>query len=276
MALTLAALAACGGATDTSPAADTAAAPQAESQPEPTPGPGPPEAATAPQAPAAVQESADSAPATGEGGQSIVLGSAAAATTGDPGQWRFKQGDAYTLLATAQGTSSSPDKIEVAEVFWYGCPHCYDLDPLLRNWVKTLAPDVNFVRIPVMWNPTNQIHARLFYTAQALNKLADMHDVIFREMHANKKMLTSEEEIQALFERFGVSAADFQKTFRSFAVEGQLRRAKDLTERYQVRGVPMMVVNGKYTTGTGLPGVKTFEDMLAVVSELVERERQRL
>jgi protein dithiol oxidoreductase (disulfide-forming) len=272
LALAAAVLAACGGPAETNTAPE-AAAPPAQSQAESSPAPAPVAAEPAPAtpAPAVVQESADSA--AGEGGQSLVLATAAAAPA-TPTEWRFKPGQDYVVLASAQGTSSSPDKIEIAEVFWYGCPHCYNLEPQIRNWEKKLAPDVSFVRLPVMWNPTNQIHARLFYTAQALNKLSDMNEAIFREIHVNKKMLADEAEIQAFFERFGVGAADFQKTFRSFAVEGQLRRAKELTQRYQVRSVPQMVVNGKYTTDA--PGVKSFDDMLAVVSELVERERQRL
>jgi thiol:disulfide interchange protein DsbA len=86
-------------------------------------------------------------------------------------------------------------------------------------------------------------------------------------------MLTKEADIEAFFGKFGVSAADFQKTFRSFAVEGQLKRARDLTDRYQVRSVPVLIVNGKFSTEA--PGVKNFEEMLAVANELIERERRR-
>jgi thiol:disulfide interchange protein DsbA len=210
-----------------------------------------------------VQEST----ATG-GGEQIHLASA-----GDPGMLaRFREGQDFKVLTAAQGTSSSPGKIEVTEVFWYGCPHCYQFDPLLHDWVKKLPADVSFVQLPVMWNPTNQMHARLFYTAQALGKLEEMHTAIFREIHLNGKTLTTEDEIQSFFGKFGVSAGDFQKTFRSFAVEGQLKRARDLTQRYQIRSVPVMVVNGKFSSDA--PGIKNFEDMLAVVSDLVERERQ--
>jgi thiol:disulfide interchange protein DsbA len=274
LALVVVAIAGCGGPTETNTTADTNA--PAPAQPDRTPAPNatptPPEPAAPaqPPAPAAVQESSDNA--ASEGSSGLVL--ANAATTTAPTEWRFKAGQDYLVLASAQGTSSSPDKIEVAEIFWYGCPHCYNLEPIVGNWQKKLPADVSFVRIPVMWNPTHQIHARLFYTAQSLNKLEEIHEAVFREMHVNKKMLADEAEIQAFFERFGVSSADFQKTFRSFAVEGQLRRAKELTQRYQMRSVPQMVVNGKYTTDA--PGVKNFDTMLAVVGELVERERQRL
>jgi thiol:disulfide interchange protein DsbA len=125
-----------------------------------------------------------------------------------------------------------------------------------------------------MWNPTNQIHARMFYTAEALGKLDEMHEAIFREIHINNQSLTTEASIQALFLNFGVSAEEFKNTFRSFAIESKLKRAKNLTQRYRIQSVPIIVTNGKYLT-TG-PEVKNFEDMLAVTEELIEREQQEL
>lgn len=272
----VAVLAACGSPSGNSNDATQSAPPAPAAQPAeeapasvpeqaaPPPAPAP---AEAPAAIASVQESTTST----SGGEQIRL--ASAATPAAQTNWRFKEGRDFKVLTAAQGTTGAPDKIEVAEAFWYGCSHCYQFDPLVNDWAKKLPADVSFVRLPVMWNPTNQIHARLYYTAQALGKLEEMHTAIFREIHVNNKTLTTEEEIQSFFAKFGVSAADFQKTFRSFAVEGQLKRAKDLTERYQVRSVPLMIVNGKFNSDA--PGVKSFEDMLAVVGELIERERQR-
>lgn len=219
-------------------------------------------------APAGVQESTGGEAA--DGGEQLKLASAAPASAP---AWRFQEGQDFKVLTAAQGTTSSPDKIEVAEAFWYGCPHCYQFDPLVSDWAAKLPADVSFVRLPVMWNPTNQIHARVYYTALALGKTEEMHAAIFRELHVNGQELTKESDIETFFGKFGVSAADFQKTFRSFAVEGQLKRARELTERYQVRSVPIVIVNGKYTTEA--PGVKNFRDIIAVSNELIERERQR-
>lgn len=224
-------------------------------------------AATKPAAAAAAKEVQEST-ATG-GGEQIRLASA-----GDPGMLaRFREGQDFKVLTAAQGTTGSPDKIEVAEVFWYGCPHCYQFDPILHDWTKKLPADVSFVKLPVMWNPVNQLHARLFYTAQALGKLEEMHAAIFREIHVNGKTLGTEDEIRSFFGKFGVSSEDFRKTFRSFAVEGQLKRAEDLTQRYQIRSVPVLVVNGKFSSDA--PGIKSFQDMLGVVDYLIEREQQQ-
>jgi thiol:disulfide interchange protein DsbA len=189
-------------------------------------------------------------------------------------EWQYSEGSHFEGLTTAQGTSSPPDKIEIAEVFWYGCPHCFSFDPYLANWEKSLPDDVNFIRIPVMWNPTNQTHARVFYTAEALGKLDEMHESIFREMHEKNKTLTSEDDIRSLFENFDVSADEFNNTYRSFAVESKLKRARNLTERYKVRSVPLLIINGKYKVKGS--EVKNFDDMIAVANELIEKEREQL
>jgi thiol:disulfide interchange protein DsbA len=189
-----------------------------------------------------------------------------------PATQNYQVNTHYVKLTTAQGTSSPPDVVEVAEVFWYGCPHCFNFDPIVNNWAKNLPNGVDFIRIPVIWNPTNAMHARLFYTLEALGKLDDVHGAVFSEMHVNDNMLTSEAEILAFVGKQGISTDDFKKTFRSFAVESKLKRAKNLTERYRIRSVPLLVINGTYLT-TG-DGIKNFDDMLAVADELIGREMQ--
>ncbi len=218
-----------------------------------------------------VEESAgDEAPASNQGSDKIVLAQSEAPSA--PAPQKYKANTHYIKLTTAQGTSSPPDVIEVAEVFWYGCPHCFNFDPILSNWEKDLPDGVNFIRLPVMWNPTNEIHARLYYTLEALGQIEELHQAIFTEMHVNNRMLTSEAEIISFVGKHGVSTDDFKKTFRSFAVESKLKRAKNLTQRYRIQSVPLLVINGKYLT-TG-EGIKNFNDMLAVADELIAREQQ--
>jgi thiol:disulfide interchange protein DsbA len=266
---------ACGGGSETDqaldiePAAETATAPQTEAEIAAD--------STETVVPAvleAVEESTGETDTTSSpADEAIVLAKTESpAALEDAPQWQFSEGQHFTMLTTAQGTSSAPDVIEVAEVFWYGCPHCFNFDPYLKKWAPELPDDARFIRLPVMWNPTNQIHARIFYTAEALNKLDVIHDAIFKEMHVNRKQLTSEDDIREFFARFDVSEEEFNSTFRSFGVESKLKRAKNLTQRYRIQSVPLLVINGKYLT-TG-PGVKNFDDMLAVADELIERERQ--
>jgi len=222
-----------------------------------------------------VEESAgeEPEPQTDKGSEIVLAPATSPVAITNPADWKYEQGRHFTILTTAQGTSSSPDVIEVAEVFWYGCPHCYNFEPLLDNWRSELPDDVRLVPVPVMWNPTNEIHARLFYTAEALGKLDVIHTAVFKELHLNGRPLTDPAAIESFFSRFGVTSEQFNQTFRSFAVESKLKRAKNLTQRYRVRGVPLLVVNGKYTIDG--PEVKSLDDTLAVAKELVERERQR-
>lgn len=267
--------AACGKAPDPVAAAP-AASETVPPAPVATPAPPPADAADAPAPVAAVEESATTeavAPADNNPlGKDIVLAlnqPTAPAKT----DWQYAEGKFFNILPAAQGTSSPAGKIEVAEVFWYGCGHCYNLEPLLSDWVKKLPADVSFVRIPVMWNPVHEMHGRAHYTAEALGKLGEISTAIFRAIHIDNRPMSEEKDLQKLFEEHGVSAADFNRTFRSFAVEGQLKRAKDLTVKYRVRGVPLLVVNGKYTTDG--PDIRNHQDLLAVTEELVQRERQR-
>jgi len=275
LATVITAVAACGKAPQpeapTPPAAATESAP-----PAPIAAPAPAAEAPADAAPdvAVVEESAGTeaaAPAdSGALGKDIVLPDAPPAAPAKT-DWKFQEGQHFSTLTSAQGTSSAAGKIEVAEVFWYGCSHCYNLEPVLSDWVKKLPPDVSFVRIPVMWNPTNEIHGRIFYTAEALGRLDVINPAMFKAIHVENRPLTDEKAILAFFEENGVTAADFNKTFRSFAVESQLKRAKDLTVKYKVRGVPLLVVDGKYTTDG--PQIRSHQDLLAVTEELIQRER---
>jgi protein dithiol oxidoreductase (disulfide-forming) len=184
---------------------------------------------------------------------------------------RFELGRHYLRLSPTQPTSSNVDKIEVAEIFWYGCPHCFTFDPTLERWREAQPDYVSFIRVPAVWNPLLQLHARAFYTAEVLNKSAEMHSALFREIHENRNMLETPAKLQEFFGRFGVDAATFTSTFESFAVQMKLQRADELNRRYRIQSVPTLIVNGKYTTGGG--ETASYEEMLELVDELVASER---
>jgi thiol:disulfide interchange protein DsbA len=191
---------------------------------------------------------------------------------GSPTTGRFELGVHYLRLSPTQPTSSNPDQVEVAEIFWYGCPHCYELDPLLERWREQAAEYVNFVRVPAVWNPTLRIHARAFYTAEALEKGDDMHVEFFREIHDRRNDLATEAALQEFFGRFDVDAAAFKSAFDSFAVQAKLQRADELSRRYRIGSVPTIIVNGKYTTDG--PMVGSYEALLQLVDELTAAERE--
>jgi thiol:disulfide interchange protein DsbA len=195
------------------------------------------------------------------------------------GNWKFTEGRHFHRLVPTQPTVGGSDKVEVAEIFWYGCNHCLDFEPFINRWAESKPTNVRFVRIPAMWNPLVKLHGQLYYTEEVLvknGKIEDpeaFHAAVFNEYHRRGNRLTSENAIQALFERHGVSADDFQTTWKSFEVAQKMRVAEDLARRYSVTGVPAVVVNGKYRTGGAEAG--GYPELLEVINELVARETAR-
>jgi thiol:disulfide interchange protein DsbA len=187
-----------------------------------------------------------------------------------PSQW--KEGTHYNRLIPVQPTNAAPGQIEVTEMFWYGCPHCFALDPYLESWRKAgRANYISFVRVPVMWGAVHRTHARVYYAADMLGKLEALHPLIFQEIHQNNDPLTEPDQIEKFFISHGVAQADFQKVFSSFAVETSLKRAETLGLRYKVDSVPLIVINGKYVTDVGRAGSP--QQLIALINELASRER---
>jgi protein dithiol oxidoreductase (disulfide-forming) len=198
----------------------------------------------------------------------LRLGAAAATS---PTSAQFKEGTNYQRIVPAQPTTAAPGKVEVAEVFWYGCGHCFALDPAIESWRGKGKPGyVEFVRVPAMWNDATRMHARVFYTAEALGKLDALHSLIFREIHVNGNQLDTLDKISAFFQQHGVSKDELTKTFSSFAVESKLQKADFLNRRYRVQSVPMVVVNGKYTTDVSGAGGEP--QLFTLINELAAHE----
>lgn len=182
----------------------------------------------------------------------------------------YVEGTHYETLATPVRTAD-PNKIEVTEVFWYGCPHCYALEPLINPWHEKLPADVVFVRSPGMWNQLMEVHAQIYYAAEALGVLEKIHPVAFTEIHQKGNYLQTEAEVKALFVAQGVSAEDFDKTWKSFAVTSAVKKAGTRMRDYGVRGVPGLVINGKYRI-TG-DASTTQADQLKIADFLINKER---
>ena len=193
--------------------------------------------------------------------------------------WKFKEGQHYSRLIPTQPTVGGADKIEVAEVFMYSCPHCYDLEAHINRWEESKDPGVRLVRIPAVFNQVAQVHAQLYYTELFLARsgvLKDQNafrDMVFQEFHTRGNRLTSPSAIQKVFERAGVSAEDFNRTWNSFEVNQAMRVGADLARRYNVQSFPMIVVNGKYRTDTGMAG--GYPKLIELIDELTAREGLR-
>jgi thiol:disulfide interchange protein DsbA len=194
-------------------------------------------------------------------------------------EWKYKEGEHYVRMVPAQPTVGGADKIEVAEFFWYGCPHCYDMEPYINKWAEGKDPGVRFVRVPATWNSLVRLHAQLYYTEEALvrnNVIKDpagFREAVFQEYHRRGNRMTSDVAIQKIFARFGVTEEQFRSTWNSFEVNQKLRVADDLSRRYSISSVPAIVVNGKYRTGAGEAG--SYPKLMELIDELVAREGLR-
>jgi protein dithiol oxidoreductase (disulfide-forming) len=189
------------------------------------------------------------------------------------GKW--KPGVNYDALTPAQPTNVSPGKVEVVEVFWLGCPHCYALEPFIEAWLKSKPSYIEFVRVPVMWGPAHRAHARLFYTLQALNR-SDLFEKAFDAIQQQHQPLIaqSDDETLKLQQAFakdnGISPDDYAKAYNSFTVNSNLQRAEQLTQRYQVQGVPLVVVDGKYSTDVAKAGGPS--QLIQIIDDLAASE----
>jgi thiol:disulfide interchange protein DsbA len=203
----------------------------------------------------------------------------AATATSTPTPWQ--EGTNYTRLVPAQPTSVAPGQVEVLEFFWYGCPHCYALDPLIESWRKSKPGFITFTRVPVMWSEGHRSTARLYYTLESMGKLDQLHSDVFKEIHVNNDPLITPdpndvagaERVQTAFvTKLGVPEDAFKKAYHGFDVENDLQRADELGQRYRIEGVPTFVINGKYIADVRSAGSP--ERLLALVTDLATQEHK--
>ena len=185
----------------------------------------------------------------------------------------FDEGIEYKTVSPRVANHIDEKKSEVVELFWYGCPHCFDFEPDLHKWLKTKPKNVNFVRMPAVFNKRWEMHARAYYTAEVLGVLDKIHQPLFDAMNLKKQKMASSGELAAFFVKHGVSKETFIETFNSFSVDSKVRRATDMTKRYGIDGVPTLIVNGKYRTSGSLAGGR--KNMLKVVDHLIKQEAKK-
>ena len=184
----------------------------------------------------------------------------------------FTEGVQYKPLAPAQPTNVAQGKVEVVEVFWYGCSHCYTIEPKFESWQKNGMPkNVQVVLVPATWNDLVKLHARVFYAAELLKQLPRLHSEIFREINVRGNHLETPEKIAAFFTSHGVARSDFDKVWNSFGLESKVRRAADLARSYKVTGTPTFIVNGRWSTAVADAGGE--DQLFKVLSYLAAREQ---
>ena len=201
---------------------------------------------------------------------------AASSATGPLARW--KAGANYKPVASPQPTNVAAGKVEVTEVFWYGCGHCYALDPQLETWKKSKPEYVEFVRVPVIWGPSHWQHAKLYYTIQALHR-PELHTKVFDAIHKEGLSLTARNETEAraihfaFLNRDGVTEKEFDAAYDSMTVAANLLRAEQLTQKLAIASVPVMFVNYKFTTSVTEAGGT--RELLSLINDLAASEKSR-
>ncbi len=191
---------------------------------------------------------------------------------------RWKSGVNYRPLVPSQPTSAEPGQVEVIEMFWLGCGHCYALEPFVESWKKSKPDYIKFNMVPVMWGPVHRTHGRLYYTLEALNRL-DLVPKAFDEIHKKGNMLVSNDAAQsqrmgvAFAKANGISEDDFNREYNGFGVNTKLQRAEEITRRYRVEAVPVVYINGKYVTDVGMAGGQ--KELIDLINDLTAFEKRR-
>jgi thiol:disulfide interchange protein DsbA len=174
----------------------------------------------------------------------------------------------YEEISPAQPVQN-PDKIEVIEFFWYGCPHCYSLEPAMQAWLKTKPANVEFIRQPAVFSDVWGKHAKAYYVAEALDVVEKVHADLFDAIQNKKQKLVTEDELAKFFAAHGVKDEDFRAAYSSFLVDSKMRQAEAIAGRYGITGVPALIVNGKYKVTAST--AKSQENMINVTNQLIQQ-----
>lgn len=184
-------------------------------------------------------------------------------------------GEHYQIIASPDDRAAA-DGIEIAEVFMYGCPHCFSFEPFIQSWkAKHLKSDMNFVRLPATYNKIAGVHARAFYALEQMQALSsDVHNAIFKAIHIKNNPLRSMNDIAKVVAAAGVDADAFKAQYASFSVDAKARETQSRVQRYQVNSVPALVINGRYMANGSMAGNEA--NLTSIVNYLVDLERTRL
>lgn len=192
----------------------------------------------------------------------LVSGAASAQTA-------FLAGTDYQVISPAVKTTQ-PDKVVVTEIFWYGCPHCFRFEPYVERWAAGLPDGVVFEQVPSSLNPRWTELARAYYAFKMMGVLEKTHKAVFDAIHLKRQRLDSLDSIAAFAGSLGLDEKVFREDYASFPVETQIRKNMQKEKRYGHRGVPAVIVNGKYLVSASLAGSN--ERMIQIMNFLVAQE----
>jgi thiol:disulfide interchange protein DsbA len=178
----------------------------------------------------------------------------------------------YVQISTEKQQESK--SIIIYEFFWYGCPHCYNLEPTMERIEADLDKDTKIVKLPVALRDSWIPHAKLFYALQQMGKIDEVHNLIFEEIHLEDNRLNTEQQMVDFLGKHGIDTNKFMEKYNSFGTEARIKKASNLAKKYQINSVPTIIVNGKYLTSGSY--VSSYDELYNVINLLIERERNDL
>ncbi|WP_110669393.1 thiol:disulfide interchange protein DsbA/DsbL [Salinicola halophilus] len=182
------------------------------------------------------------------------------------------EGQDYQVIDEPMASEAPSDQIEVTEVFWYGCPHCYALESTLNDWVDQLPDDVTFDRLAAPLGQVWEQHAKAFYAAESLGIEEDLRQDFFDAIHEKGQRLTEEDDIAAFFANYGVTEDEARKALNSFGVKSQIQQASAKMRAYKLMGVPDLIVDNRYVVTPDSAG--SLENMTQIASALIDKVRE--
>jgi thiol:disulfide interchange protein DsbA len=178
----------------------------------------------------------------------------------------------YVQISTEKQQESK--SIIIYEFFWYGCPHCYNLEPTMERIEADLDKDTKIVKLPVALRDSWIPHAKLYYALQQMGKIDEVHNLIFEEIHLEDNRLNTEQQMVDFLGKHGIDTNKFMEKYNSFGTEARIKKASNLAKKYQINSVPTIIVNGKYLTSGSY--VSSYDELYSVINLLIERERNDL
>ncbi|MFO7646980.1 MULTISPECIES: thiol:disulfide interchange protein DsbA/DsbL [Halomonas] len=182
------------------------------------------------------------------------------------------EGQHYEVLPEAVETRVDEGQIEVTEAFWYGCPHCNNLQEHVTAWYETLDDDVSVVHLPATMGGDWNTHATAFYAAEQLGILEQTHADFFAAIHQDGRKLNSADAIAAFYSDYGVSQEEAEQALSSFGVRSQVNQAHGRMRAMRLMGVPALVVDGRYLVTPSSAG--SLANMPQIADALVEKVRE--
>jgi len=180
------------------------------------------------------------------------------------------EGHDYTRLKNAQPVATGK-KVEVLEFFWYRCPHCFQLEPSLNKWLKTLPRDAQVRRVPAVFRDDWMPGAKLYYTLEQMNLLGKLHHKVFDAYHLENINLNDPAVLGGWIAKQGIDRKKFDGIYNSFSIQSKATQGARLATTYAINGVPTFIIDGKYATSVGMTGSEA--RLFEVLDQLIVKAR---